>query len=101
VLAITGARFAYEVFVIARSTEWTTRQSIVYWDILSKVRYGYYVTVDRHGLPALAMTRVVRTRVEIAVCSPCLLFNLHPSLFHSLAIGGSPRQQGARDDKSG
>jgi hypothetical protein len=66
-----------------------------------RVRFGYGRPVDRHGLPALAMTRVVRTRVEIAVCSPCLLFNLHPSLFHSLAIGGSPRQQGARDDKSG
>ena len=98
-LAITRARFVCVLFVIARKTEWTTRQSIVYWDILSKARYGYYVTVDRHGLPALAMTRVVRTRVEIAVCSPCLLFNLHPSPFHSLAISGSPRAFSPRDDK--
>jgi hypothetical protein len=46
-----------------------------------KVRYGYCGTVDRHARKGLAMTRVFRTRVEIAVCSPCLLFNLHPSPF--------------------
>ena len=81
-LAITGARFAYEVFVIARSTEWTTRQSIVYWDILSKARYGYYVTVDRHAHKGLAMTRVILE-----------------SALRLLRVSGSPRAFSPRDDK--
>ena len=68
-----------------------------------RVRYGYCGTVDRHAPKGLAMTRVVwvrsvchceedrmddaaihrvsRTRVEIAICSPCVLFNLNPSIF--------------------
>jgi hypothetical protein len=46
-----------------------------------RVRYGYCGTVDRHAPKGLAMTRVVRTSVEIAVCSPCRLFNLHSSIF--------------------
>jgi hypothetical protein len=48
-----------------------------------KVRYVYYVTVDRHAPKGLAMTRVVRTRVEIAVCSYASfsLFTLHTSIY--------------------
>ena len=42
-------------------TKWATRQSIVFRSKSTGVRFFYGDAVDRHGLLALAMTRVVFT----------------------------------------
>ena len=80
--------------------------------------------MDRHGLSALAMTRVVKMR-SVCHCeedrmddaaihrvsgdvdgncslftSPLSLFTLQSSLFQLLDHSGSPRPQRARDDKA-
>ena len=52
------------------------------------MRYGYYVTVDRHARKGLAMTRVVITQAS-GNCDllPCSFlsspFNLHSSIFQT------------------
>ena len=50
--------------VIARRTEWTTRQSIVSRGRRTTCLSAYWFTVDRHGLSALAITRLGSEAVD-------------------------------------